>query len=89
MQWGTGVADDLGVEVGRAKGSGNVKALTCSLQAVVEASVYGRRLYEKFGFVMEQHVTMEPPPRWATNDPKQKQRFFWMRRPVMPGSDGQ
>jgi hypothetical protein len=39
-------------------------------------------LYEKFGFVMERHVTMELPEKWATNDPRQKQRFFWMRRPA-------
>jgi hypothetical protein len=39
-------------------------------------------LYEKFGFVREEHVTMELPKKWATDDPRKKQRFFWMKRPV-------
>jgi len=52
------------------------------VEAVVESSVYGRRLYEKFGFIMQEHVTMEPPPKWAPKDAKGKQRFFWMKRPA-------
>ena len=49
------------------------------VEAVVEASIPGRALYEHFGFETLQHVALDFPEKWKGKD---KQKFFWMVRPV-------
>ncbi|KAI4144741.1 MAG: hypothetical protein LQ340_006546 [Diploschistes diacapsis] len=64
VEWGCNIADSMDVES----------------QAVVEASVQGRHLYETCGFVNQQFVTMEPPDQFR-HLVQMKQTFFWMVRP--------
>ena len=48
----------------------------------VEASIFGRRVYEQNGFHVTKDVTIEVPEKWAD---KPKVEFMFMRRPVPHG----
>lgn len=53
------------------------KADGMGVEAVVESSVPGRRLYEKHGFEYRKTVELELPEKWKYKDPS---RFAWMER---------
>jgi len=57
---------------------GTKKADEMGTMAIVEASVYGRHLYETSGFQMIKFITVELPEPWTE---RPRQRFFWMVRP--------
>jgi N-acetylglutamate synthase-like GNAT family acetyltransferase len=49
------------------------------VRAVVEASTYGRHLYELCGFRMEKFIVLQDVPERYSSRPRQE--FFWMVRP--------
>jgi len=51
-------------------------------EMVVEASVFGRHLYEQNGFRVLEHCKVEVSKQWAN---KPKVRFFFMHRPAKQG----
>ncbi|KAL9102560.1 MAG: hypothetical protein Q9163_002310 [Psora crenata] len=53
------------------------------VQAVVEATDYGRPLYESEGFNYVYHHVVDLPEKWAGRD---RQKFIWMVRPVKGGA---
>lgn len=92
MQYGVGIADELGVDV-RILGLSHLprshlllELLTDSFsKAVVEASRVGRFLYEKFGFEILEDVLIPNPPK---QQGQQEQFIHWMQRPAKPGKGG-
>ncbi|MCJ1386832.1 hypothetical protein MMC17_009960 [Xylographa soralifera] len=74
VKWGVEQADQIGAEVDIID--------TVLLKMVVEASVFGRHLYEQNGFRVLEHCKVEVSEQWAN---KPKVRFFFMHRPFKQG----
>lgn len=60
-------------------GWGVEKADELNVDAIVEASVFGKGLYEKHGFVYQRTVEIPLPDKWMG---RPKCRFAWMVRPA-------
>jgi hypothetical protein len=54
------------------------KADELGFDAIVESSVFGKRLYEKNGFIFQKNVTLFLPEKWAG---RPKSAYAWLVRP--------
>lgn len=74
LRWGLARADELGVDVSLQS---QILGTQLTVQAVVEGSDRGRRLYASEGFDGP-HYVVPVPEKFAT---RRKQTYWWMRRP--------
>lgn len=77
VQWGTEVADKLGVKVNLFPSPNKVMGALTLSQAVVESSEEARGLYESEGFRVVEHRSIGYPRKWAE---RKSQEFIWMIR---------
>jgi GNAT superfamily N-acetyltransferase len=77
MKWGTDLADEIGAVVCLTE-STRSSLLTNIMKSVVEATDAGRWLYEKSGFVVKQHYSVEASGELFRGVAK---RLFFMVRP--------
>jgi predicted N-acetyltransferase YhbS len=81
-KWGMDLADELGAEVRKRHLSTLVRVftmLTKMLQCCLHSSLAGKPLYEKFGFVLQEHTKLKVPEKFAD---KKKVDALFMRRPA-------
>lgn len=74
LKWGLAHADEMGVDVSLHIPNHRTRL---TLQAVVEGSDRGRRLYASEGFDGP-HYVVPVPEKFAA---RRKQTYWWMRRP--------
>lgn len=80
MKWGTELADSLNATV-MTYSTLPVNEHANVLQCIVESTIEGRWLYEKSGFKLKEHWTLEVAEKFSD---RPKQRLFFMIRPRVP-----
>jgi hypothetical protein len=66
MKSGTQFADEIGAKVHYSSTILEYHDTDCYAQCTVMATPAARRLYEKFGFVIERDATFQVPEKFAT-----------------------
>lgn len=78
MKWGMDLADKIDAQVRFSFMNPSHATLTIhSCKCTVEATLEGKQLYEKFGFVVQHDVELAVPEKFAS---RPKQRLFMMFR---------